>query len=351
MAYKQSFLKKLVESTNNEMAGLAHEEEKFATLGYIDTGSYALNALLSGSIYGGVPNNRILGFAGEKATGKTYFTLACIKHFMDANPDSVVAYFDSEFALETKMLEDRGIDTNRFAIIPVATINEFKVQASRILEEYKQENPDKRPKMVLVLDSLGMLSSDAEVKKTVEGNDTKDFTIFQQGKAAFRVLTLKLCLLQVPMFVTAHVYANIGGYGDPKKMGGGSGLEYAASTIVMLSKSKYKEDKESKIQDGAIITCKLPKSRFTIEGKSCEVLLHNKHGLDRYYGLLPIAEEAGIVEKVSTKYRFPDGTQAFEKTIVKEPEKYFTKDILDRIDEYTQKTFRYGGGITANEPV
>ena len=103
---------------------------------YIDTGSYVFNALLSGSIYGGLPANKITAIAGESATGKTFFTLGIIKHFLDMNPTAGCIYFESESALTSDMLKDRGIDTTRVYHMPVATVEEFRHQAVKILEKH-----------------------------------------------------------------------------------------------------------------------------------------------------------------------------------------------------------------------
>jgi len=339
-----SFLTRLIKSTNNEFAGLANDKEKFDTLGYIDTGSYALNALLSGSIYKGTPNNKIIGWAGEESTGKTFFTLACVKHFLDTNKTGIVAYFDSEAAIDTEMLADRGIDVNRFMLIPVATIQEFRTQAFNILEEVKNTPEEERQPLMFALDSFGMLSSLAETQKVSEGNDTKDFTLLQVAKSTFRVLTLKLGRYQIPMFITAHAYANLGGYGESMKISGGSGMKYAASQLVYLSKRKFKDNKADTEQSGSEITATMKKSRFTREGRSVDILLHYDRGLDRYYGLLPLAEACGAFKKVSTKYEMPDGTKHFESVIIKNPEKFFTKEVLDKIDEYAKTYFLYGKG-------
>lgn len=121
-----------------------------------------------------------------------------------------------------------------------------------------------------------------------------------------------------------------------------SGLEYAASNVVFLSKKKDKEKDNS--VSGAIITAVLKKARLTIENKKVETLLNYSKGLDRYYGLLELAEKFGIFKKVSTRYELPDGTKAFESVIEKNPEKYFTKDVLDAIDAGCRVEFLYGGG-------
>ena len=158
-------------------------------------------------------------------------------------------------------------------------------------------------------------------------------------KSTFRVLTLKLGKANIPMIMTNHTYDVIGSMFPQKEMGGGSGLKYAASSIIYLGKRKEKDGSEV---IGNIIHCKNYKSRLTKENAQIDVKLTYKHGLDKYYGLLDMAEKAGIFKKVSTRFEMPDGSKVFGKSINDDPEKYFTKEILKQIDEYANKKFRYG---------
>ena len=335
-----NFLKDIIKETGNEYATLASEGVTGGDVdSFIDTGSYAFNALLSGSIFGGLPGNRITAIAGEAATGKTFFALGVCKHFLDKDKDAGVIYFESENAVSKDMLEQRGLDTNRIVIMPVATVQEFRLQAIRVLDKYLEQEKDKRKPIMFVLDSLGMLSTTKEMEDTAEGKETRDMTRSQIVKSAFRVLTLKLGQANVPMIMTNHTYDVIGSMFPQKEMGGGSGLKYAASSIVYLGKKKEKDGAEVV---GNIVHCKNYKSRITKENAIVDVRLTYSKGLDQYYGLLDLAEEAGIFSKVSTRYELPDGSKQYAKTINNEPEKYFTKEILEKIDEYTKRKFTYG---------
>jgi RecA/RadA recombinase len=296
---------------------------------------------LSGSIYGGLPANKVTALAGEPSTGKTFYAINIVRQFLRENENGFVFYFESESAISKQMLADRGVDTKRVAVVPVATIQEFRTQAVKILDKYIEDRSNKdRPPMLFVLDSLGNLSTDKEMADIADGKDTRDMTRAQLVRGAFRVLTLKLGKAKVPLIVTNHVYDVVGSYVPTKKMGGGSGLEYAASGILFLSKKKDK-DKDNQVT-GAIITVNLKKSRLTIENKKVETLLDYTDGLDPYYGLVDLAEKFGIFKKVSTRYELPNGAKVFESVILKEPEKYFTKDILDLIDEKCKDEFLYG---------
>ena len=335
----KSLFQTLLKEAENEFASIVEGGVDADVTGYVDTGNYALNALLSGSIFGGLPNNKVTALAGEPSTGKTFFALSMVKSFLDQNPEGAVFFFESESAITKQMMKTRGLDTSRIYLFPVTTIQEFRTQAVRILDKYLETPEADRPPMFMVLDSLGMLSTEKEVADIAEGKDTRDMTRSQLIRGAFRVLTLKLGRAHVPMIITNHVYDVIGSYVPTKKMGGGTGLEYAASTIIFLTKKK---EKQSDIQVGNIITSRLHKSRLTIEGKKVGTLLYFDKGLDRYYGLLEIAEAGGIVKKVANKYEFPDGTKAFENAIIKNPEKFFSEEILTKIDGVCADEFLYG---------
>ena len=167
--------------------------------------------------------------------------MGMVKSFLDANPYAGVLYFESESAITKQMVIYRGIDPARMVILPVTTVQEFRTQSLKVLDAYLQQNEADRKPMLLCLDSLGMLSTTKEVEDTADGKETRDMTRAQVLKAAFRVLTLKLGKAKVPMVITNHTYDVVGSMFPTKEMGGGSGLKYAASSIVYLSKKKEKD--------------------------------------------------------------------------------------------------------------
>ena len=339
-----SYLKNLIKTTGNEFASIVKDGVQAADVsGYIDTGSYIFNALLSGSIYDGLPNNKITALAGESATGKTFFALGMCKQFLDDNLDSAVIYFESESAITKNMIEERGIDSSRIVIVPVTTVQEFRTQSIKILDQYIKDKSDM--KMLFVLDSLGMLSTTKEIEDTASGAETRDMTRAQLVKGAFRVLTLKLGRAGVPLIVTNHTYDEMGLFAR-KVMGGGSGLKYAASSIIFLSKKKEKDGKDV---IGNIIHCKNEKSRLTIENKMVDVVLRYDSGLDRYYGLLELAIKYDIFKQTSTRVELPDGTTQFGKTINNNPEKYFTPEILDKLNDAARQEFLYGNQVRTDD--
>ncbi|MFZ9743438.1 MAG: hypothetical protein ACO3B0_07585 [Chitinophagaceae bacterium] len=336
------YLKNLIGKINNPDASIVSEGlEGSDVTGFIDTGCYALNALLSGSIYGGLPNNKISCLAGDPATGKTYYAIGIATQFLKDHKDGVVVYFDTEQAVTRSMFEQRGIDTERIAVVPVSTIEEFKTQALKIVNDVLEQPEEERKPIFMILDSLGMLSTEKEMTDSAEGKNVRDMTKAQQTKAAFRVLTLKLGKAKIPMLLTNHTYQVIGAYVPTKELGGGIGLKYAASNILTLSKSK---DKTEEGVVGNFIKCTNYKNRFVKENMQVETRLNYSSGLSRHYGLTDLAIKYGIFKKVSTRIELPDGSKAFEKNIDEDPEKYYTKDILDKLDAAIQKDFKYGQG-------
>jgi len=332
-----NFLKDVASEIGNEYASLVSDGVSAGdTSGYIDTGSYIFNALCSGSIYGGVPGNKITAIAGESSTGKTFFCLGIVQHFLESNPEAGVIYFESESAISKQMIEDRGIDSNRMLIVPVTTVQEFRLQSIKILDKYMAMD-DKKP-MMFVLDSLGMLSTSKEVEDSEAGKETRDMTRAQVVKSIFRVLTLKLGKANVPLLVTNHTYDVVGAYIPTKEMGGGSGLKYAASSIIYLSKKKEKDGKDVV---GNIIKCKNAKSRLTKENSTVETRLFYDRGLDRYYGLLELGEKYGIFKRKGNRVVVGESS-VYPSAILKDPEQYFTSEIMQKLDEAAAKEFRYG---------
>jgi len=334
------FLKDIVKEIGDDYTKLAADIEENEE--FVDTGSYIFNALVSGSVFGGVSRNKITAIAGESSTGKTFFSLAVVKNFLDSNPDGYCLYFDTEAAVNKGLLESRGIDLNRLVVVNVVTIEEFRGKALKAVDIYLKKPEDERKPCMFVLDSLGMLSTEKEITDALNDKQVRDMTKSQLVKGAFRMLTLKLGQANIPMIVTNHTYDVIGAYVPTKEMGGGSGLKYAASTIIYLSKKK---EKDGTTIVGNIIKAKTAKSRLSKENKDVEVrLYYDERGLDRYYGLLELGEIGGLWKNVAGRYEI-DGKKLYAKQILADPEKYFTPEVLQALDETAQQEFSYGASV------
>ena len=334
------FLDSVIKDSGNEFASIVSDGVAAGDVtSFVDTGSYIFNAVVSGSLFGGIPSNKVTALAGESSTGKTFFALSVVRSFLDNNPSGGVIYFESESAISRDMIESRGIDSKRMVIFPVATIEEFRTQATRIVDKYMKEPKEERQPMMFVLDSLGMLSTSKEMQDIADDKQVRDMTKSQLIKGAFRVLTLKLGQANIPMIVTNHTYDVIGSYVPTKEMGGGSGLKYAASTIVYLSKSKEKEGTDLV---GNIIKCEAKKSRLSKEGSKVATRLYfDERGLDQYYGLLELGEKYGVFKRVGNRIAI-GGSNVYPKSILASPDKYFTEEVMAKLEEAAKTEFSYG---------
>jgi RecA/RadA recombinase len=348
---KKNFFRSMVESVKDLEATMASDAKGSAEFtGFVDTGCYPLNGLLSGTIFGGAADNKVTVFAGETSVGKTFFVMGIVKHFLDNDPNAGVNYMDTESAVTTKMMLDRGIDADRVIRSEPEHIQGFRHGALKMLDAYLNSDENARPPFMMVLDSLGMMPSIKEITDMGEGKDTRDMTKPTLLRGAFRVLRLRLAKAKVPMLVTNHTYASIGAYVPTQIMSGGGGLAFASDSICFLSKAK---DRDGKEVIGNIITARMFKSRMSRENQLVKLKLNYDTGLDKYYGLLDIAEAANIFQKVSTKYLLPDGRKVFGKEINENPTEVYNEEILHAIDAQVKKQFQYGSasGINIKEEV
>jgi RecA/RadA recombinase len=287
------FLEDIVSEIGGDYASLASEIDE--TENYVDTGSYIFNALVSGSIFGGVSGNKITAISGASSTGKTFFALAVIKHFLQQNPEGYCLYFDTEAAITKSLLEGRGLDTTRIVVINVVTVEEFRTKALKAVDMYMKKPKDDRKPCFFVLDSLGMLSTNKEIGDALAEKEVRDMTKASLIKGAFRMLTLKLGQAEIPMIVTNHVYANVGGYGAPTVQSGGclvSGTkiftreghkniedvvvgdyvftkEGEFMPVLQTHNFKNKELMEIEFDDGYVVTCSL-EHKFMVNGNWIE---------------------------------------------------------------------------------
>ena len=231
----KDIVKHLIKVTENDFASVVSAGIVGDCSTYVDTGSYSLNALLSGSLYGGVPSNKITCLAGSEAVGKTFFALSIAKNYLQQEKNNVIVYFESEGALTSDIIKERGIDPNRFIVIPVATVEEFKTQAIKIIDNMNDDY-----QVMMFLDSLGNLSTRKEMEDSASGSDKRDMTRAPAVRSAFRTLALKLAKANMPLIITNHTYDKVGSMFPSKEISGGGGIKYAASVIVTLGKRKVK---------------------------------------------------------------------------------------------------------------
>lgn len=235
---------------------------------WIPTGNYALNCQISGSIYKGIPSNRIIGISGPSGTGKTYLALNMAREAQKIGYH--VLYFDTEFAIDENHVTKFGIDTNEFTLIPEDVIHNVKHQIIEIFEAMKEALKSKKDpgKFIIIIDSIGNLKTAKEDADSKLGDHKRDMTRPSEIKSLFRTITVQSGKLNVPILFVNHTYTDTTAYVPTDKIAGGSGVMYNPSVNIILSKAKLKEEtKQSKeanmTQSGIIVTSKLDKSRFT----------------------------------------------------------------------------------------
>lgn len=345
-----STLTDYLKATGNEWAAIADEGIAAGDVdGFYDTGSYTLNALVSGTLYGGMPDSKVTGIAAESSVGKTFLALGTLRQFLMDQPEGMGIIFESESAISKKMLTDRGIDTTRVGVVPCTTLQDFRTSVMKVIDNYEKQPEKSRKPLFFILDSLGMLATTKEVEDALEGKNVKDMTRSSTVRSVFRVITLRLGRARIPFLITNHVYANVTAMYGGNEVSGGGGFKYACSTILTMTKAQDKDGDEIK---GSIVTVTAYKSRLTREKMKIKTRILHNGGLDRHYGLSTLAEECGLIKKVSTRFEWTDtGEKCFEKQINNNPEKYWTKERLDIVDAHVQKKFKYGGGDLTEDEV
>lgn len=347
------FLSQAIKVTKNKYASQASKGVMYDPSGWIDSGNLLLNAQISGSMFKGIPTNMTMVFGGDPSVGKTFLVLGICRKFLDSDPTAEVVYFESEGAIKTKTLSDRGIDLERIALFPVKTVEELKVQMFAIIKEAKTKDP--MPKLLFCLDSLGNLATTKEIEDTDKGHEAGDMGLkAKQIRAMMRVLRMECSLFGFPFLVTAHTYTGGSGNAVTMEVGGGKGIVYNGDTIVMLTRSKVKEGEEFYEKGGSRVTSRFKKSRDTRDNTAAPFMIDYIHGLTKFSGLFDFCYETGIIVREGNKYRvkdLPESPFEFRKRVMEDPESFFTAPVLAKIDEYLGAYFNYGSAIELKEYV
>ncbi len=318
---------------------------------WIPTGNYLLNAQISGSLFGGVPNTRSFGVMGDPGTGKSFFCLNVVREAQKIGYN--VIYCDTEGAIDKSSAIKFGIDSANIRYQPIQTVSQFQTFTSNVIDLVKKaKSKGENPKILLVLDSLGMLSTDKELADAMKGHNAADMGAkAKELRKLFRVITLDLTAAKIPLICTNHVYAG-GGYVPTKESSGGDGPIFAMSVVAFLSKAQLKDGSGTKT--GIIVTSTLKKSRFTIP-EQVKFHISFSHGMNPYVGLQDYVSweacgiERGKFEEVkdpvtgkkenvfkpnasSTRW----GVRHLGKTVASTElftEKVFTREVLEQLDE------------------
>ena len=244
---------------------------------YIPTGNYLLNAQLSGSLFGGYPNTRSIGIAGDSGSGKTFLCLNAVRELQ--KKDYFVFYIDTEGAIDRSDYEKFGVDLEKLKYLRIGLISEVKFFINDFIDTMKETTG---LKAAIVVDSVGMLDTDKSKRDMDAGKNAADMGLrSKELRAMFKSFTLDLSNLKVPFIFTNHTYASMDQY-TPKGMSGGGGPEFSASIILMLSKGTLRD--EAKTTTGIIVRSKTRKNRLA---KPIDIEFHISFhkGMNQYVGL------------------------------------------------------------------
>lgn len=308
---------------------------------YFDTGCYILNAVLSdGDINKGCILGKKYCFSGEASTGKSLFSAYIVKAFLEQNKERVAVIYETEGSSIKEMFEQIGVDMERVIVEPVNIIEDLQNNIFKYIKELEEDylETKERTKMIFVLDSLGMLVSRKEADDVSANKEVRDMTRAQAIKKFYRLISLKLSLLKIPMITINHSYTNIGGYGDSQIESGGSGFMYAGDVRLLLSKS---QKKTGTLQSGISVKVKVKKSRFIKENQSFNVDIDWEKGLNKYSYMVELANIVGMLKATDSKVTFDGneyGRQMFEDNF----EKYFNEEKMKTLSERIKNNLTFG---------
>jgi RecA/RadA recombinase len=280
---------------------------------WISTGNYALNYLLSGDFQKGVPLGKVSVFAGESGAGKSYIVSGNIVKAAQEQGIFVVL-IDSENALDEAWLQALGVETTDDKILKLnmAMIDDVAKTVSTFMKDYKAMPEEDRPKVLFVVDSLGMLMSPTEQNQFEAGDMKGDMG--RKAKALKALVTNCVNMFgayNVGMVVTNHTYASQDMFDPDDKISGGSGFVYASSMVVAMKKLKLKTDadgnKTSKVH-GIRAACKVMKTRYAKPFEAVQVEIPYETGMDPYSGLFDLFEAKGLLEKQGNRYKYISST-------------------------------------------
>jgi RecA/RadA recombinase len=313
---------------------------------YIDTGSYALNRLISGSIYGGIPNNKVVGFIGKSSTGKSFVCGRIIKNAIKMGYR--IVHLNTEEDTFVQVMENMGVDLTKVRTYEMTTITQCKNWVINTLGSVKEKHPD--AKIMVVLDSYGNLNSSKEINDTAEGKSAQDMGLkAKEGKQLFSQLTKFCGRKKIPFIYTNHIYEQPPA--NPKappviKQSGGEAPTYMASAVVFMRKLAEK-DKTTKEITANKIFCRTEKNRLCKEGATAEMYLSMTTGPNKYYGLMEDAIEAGLIDNSSSGYYIPtlegphQGKKLREKQVYAYKKEIYTEEFLNKLDEYCQRVYKF----------
>jgi RecA/RadA recombinase len=320
---------------------------------YIDTGSMALNAIISGSLFKGIPSGRITGFSGPTSCGKTYIINRILSNAQKEG--RYVVIFDTENAVDNAGATNMGMDTSRVKYCPVETVEQCRNQVSQFLDSVLEKNL--KSKFIISIDSLGNLVSTKEMNDVAAGKEAADMGSRAKGlKSMLRVLTHKAAKADVPILFSNHVYDNPAAMFPSlvKQQSGGSGPLYMSSVLVQLSSKNEKTNAGSqgsreavddvtpmsKDVNGVTLRALTTKNRVVPPFLETELYLNFKSGLSKYSGLLEMAIGYGIINQSGATFSLADGTKLGYYKTWRSDEDIWNK-VLPQLENKLAEELRY----------
>lgn len=281
---------------------------------WIDTGSMALNAIISGSLYKGVPSGRIIGLVGNSGTGKSLIINKIIANFLKKDPENFAVVWDSEGAQDEKIAAAVGADVNRFKVYPVNTVEATRNQIARFLDSIIENKLE--GKFILAIDSLGNLAAEKELTDIDKDKSAADMGGRSKAiKSLMRTLTYKAAKAKTTILFTNHIYA------DPAAMypsliqnqSGGKGPVYLASVLIQLASRQEKSEDETGSDiipiankvNGVALSAMTVKNRFVPPFLKTELYLNFQKGLDQRKGLIQMAQDFGVIQSSGPSWILP----------------------------------------------
>lgn len=319
---------------------------------WIDTGSHALNAIISGSVFGGVPAGRITGFAGPSMAGKT---LIMNKIMANAQKKGYIpVIWDSEVAVDKRSAQNAGMDTTKVKYYPIETVEDCRNQMCAFLDNViKANNPEL--KFIIAIDSLGNLASSKELRDAAAGKDAAD--VGQRAKAIkslMRTLTYRAAKAKVPILFSNHIYEGMEMFPSlTKNQSGGKGPVYLASVLVQLSTKNEKttdNPNEANVAisnnvSGVTLSAMTVKNRFVPNFLKTELYLNFKTGLDKYSGLFEIATAYNVLVKNGNRYLLGEENLGFRKEFEKDPKAW--EKIMAALEPVLKEQLCYSNSNTS----
>lgn len=317
---------------------------------WYDTGCMALNAIISGSLHGGVPQGRITGFSGPSMTGKTYIINKILGNAQRKGLMPVI--FDTEVAVDSESARGVGLDPDTTKYVPVNTVGECRNQIFAFLDGVEKQNL--YGKFIISIDSLGNLAADKEISDAEKGKFAADMGSRAKAlKSMMRILTYKAAKTGTTILFSNHTYD------DPaalfptlvKAQSGGKGPVYLASTLVQLASKSEKQDAGNTDDEmlptankfsGATLRALTVKNRFIPPFLQCEMYLNFKTGLDKYSGLKDLAIGLGVIQQNGSTYALPDGTKLGYYKSWRKDDKLWNTSILPSLEKCLEEKYKYG---------